>query len=281
MLKLNRPQFSAMATFAACISRVRDRTLKAKLNAVTHAIRVASDEYVAAAQAQKLDQIARNSLVDGTVTIEEMEAVYKGRMANEKAPGRAIYDDIFAAAKGRCPLCAHREVKTLDHHLPKAYYPALAVAPVNLVPACRDCNYSKKAKFPLVLEDVSIHPYFDNVADERWLFADVVEVTPAAICFRVVPPTSWDTLLSERLKRHFHSFELSALYGSQAAEELVSIRQQLIALQASGGAGPVRAYLKERTQSCIAGRLNGWRGAAYEAWSDSDWFCNGGFVAIG
>lgn len=96
MLKLDRPQFSAEGTFAACISRVRRPVLKAKLTAATQAIRDASDAYVAAAEAQALDQIARNPFVNGTVTTAEMEAVYTGRMAKQNAPGRAIYDDIFA-----------------------------------------------------------------------------------------------------------------------------------------------------------------------------------------
>ena len=281
MLKLDRPTYSAEATFVACISRVRVSALKAKLTAATQAVRDASDAYVTAAEVQALDQIVRDPLVNGTVTTAEMEAVYTFRMAKQSGPGRAIYDDIFAAAKGRCPLCAHRTVTTLDHHLPKAYYPALAVAPVNLVPSCSDCNKAKLASVPHAPEDVSIHPYFDDVADERWLYADVVEVAPASMRFRVATSATWDPLLAERVKRHFRGLKLSSLYGSEAAEELFDIRHLLIGLQASGGADHVRAYLEEHAESCLAGRLNGWRGAAYEAWAESDWFCNGGFGVVG
>lgn len=281
MLKLDRPTYSAEDTFAACISRVRSPALEAKLIAATQAVVDASDAYVAAAEVQTLDQIAREPLVNGVVTTAEMEAVYTDRMAKQNAPGRAIYDDIFAAAKGRCPLCAHRTVTTLDHHLPKAHYPALAVVPANLVPSCSDCNKAKLASIPHAPEDVSIHPYFDDVADERWLFAEVVEVAPASLRFRVEPSATWDAVLAERVRRHFRGLKLSALYGSEAAEELLNIRHLLIGLQASGGADHVREYLEEHAESCLAGRLNGWRGTAYEAWAESDWFCNGGFVAIG
>lgn len=281
MLKLNRPPYSAEETFAACVSRVRVPALKAKLTAATQAIRDASDAYVAAAEAQALDQIVRNPLVNDTVTTDEMEAVYTSRMAKQKGPGRVIYDEIFAAAKGRCPLCAHRTVTTLDHHLPKAHYPALAVAPVNLVPACSDCNKAKLESFPLAPEDVSLHPYFDDIADERWLYADIVKVAPAAMRFRVQPSAAWDPLLAERVKRHFRGLKLSSLFGAEAAEELLSIRHLLNAHQASGGADHVRAFLEEYAESCLAGRLNGWRGAAYESWAESDWFCEGGFAAVG
>ena len=281
MLKLEPPRYSAEETFTACISRVRRAALKAKLTAATQAIRDASDAYEAAAEAQALDQIARDILVNGTVTTAEMEAVYTGRMAKQNAPGRAIYDDILAAAKGRCPLCAHRAVTTLDHHLPKSHYPALAVAPVNLVPSCSDCNKAKLASVPHAPEEVSLHPYFDDIADERWLFAKVVEVAPASMPFRVEPLVTWGALLAERVKRHFRVLKLPSLYGSEAAEELLNIRHLLIGLQANGGAPQVRSYLQERAKSCLAGRLNGWRGATYEAWAESEWFCQGGFADVG
>jgi len=74
---------------------------------------------------------------------------------------------------------------------------------------------------------------------------------------------------------------LSALYGSEAAEELLNIRHVLTSLQASGGEDFVRAYLEEHAESCLDGRLNGWRGAAYQAWAVSDWFCEGGFRPVG
>ena len=281
MLKLDRPAYSAKDAFAACISRVRVSALKTRLTAATQAIIDASDAYEVAGGTQALHQIVREPLVNSSVTTAEMEAVYTSRMAKQTGPGRVVYDDIFAAAKGRCPFCAHRTVTTLDHHLPKAHYPALAIAPLNLVPSCSDCNKAKLARFPHAAEDVSLHPYFDDVGDERWLFAEVVEVAPATLRFRIEPPVTLDPLLAERLRRHFRGLNLSALYGSEAAEELLNIRHLLTSLQASGGKKFVRAYLEEHAESCLDGRLNGWRGAAYQAWAMSDWFCEGGFRPVG
>jgi hypothetical protein len=279
MLKLSRPPYTAEETFVACVNRVRDPALRAKLLSVTQMIVDASDAYEAAAEANTLDQTPKSPTLGGRVTAEELQAVYTQRMAKQNAPGRPIYDDIFAAAKGRCPLCAHRTVTTLDHHLPKAYYPALAVTPLNLVPSCSDCNKTKLATVPHTPEDVSIHPYFDDVDTERWLHADVVKVAPAAIRFRVEAPAAWDALLIKRVRRHFRELKLSALYSTEAAEELVNIRHQLVAIHESVGSDEVRSYLDEHAQSCLLGRLNGWRGATYEAWAASDWFCDGGFNA--
>ena len=281
MLKLDRPAYSAADAFASCISRVRLPVLKARLTAATQTVLDASDAYEVAGDAQALHQIVREPLVNGNVTTAEMEAVHTNRMVKQTGPGRVIYDGIFAAAKGRCPLCAHRTVTTLDHHLPKALHPALAVTPLNLVPSCSDCNKAKLARIPHAAEDVSIHPYFDEVGHDRWLFAEVIEAAPASLRFRAEPPATLDALLAERLRRHFRGLNLSALYGSEAAEELLNIRYLLSSLQASGGGDFVRDYLVEHAESCLAGRLNGRRGAAYEAWAASEWFCEGGFSAVG
>lgn len=203
-------------------------------------------------------------------------------MAKKGSPGRDIYDELISApAQGRCPLCGHRLVTTLDHHLPKVHYPALAVAPLNLVPSCGDCNKAKLASIPRNAEDVSLHPYFDDIDDERWLRADVDETRPAALAFRVEAPGAWGDLLRIRVLNHFRAFGVPELYATQAAEELLNIRHQLAELYRVAGAVGVRLQLQDRALSCGQARRNGWRTAAYEAWTASEWFCNGGFAHPG
>jgi hypothetical protein len=138
MWSLARPARTARETYAVCISKVRDVALKRRLEDVTQEIVDASAAFEAAAAGQTLHRIAHDVTVGGDVTREDMEAVYIQRMAKKGSPGRDIYDELISApAQGRCPLCGHRLVTTLDHHLPKAHYPALAVAPLNLVPSLR------------------------------------------------------------------------------------------------------------------------------------------------
>ena len=283
MWSLTRPARTARETYVACISRVRDPALKTRLEGVTQAIVDASAAFKAAAARQDLHRIARDVTVGGTVTRDEMEAVYTQRMAKKGSPGRDTYDELISApSQGRCPLCGGRLVTTLDHHLPKALYPALAVAPLNLVPSCGDCNKAKLALVPRNAADVSLHPYFDHIDDERWLRADVDETRPAALVFRVEAPGGmWGDLMQRRVRNHFGTFGLAELYATLAAEELLNIRHQLTDLYATAGVDGVRSQLQDRALSCGQARRNGWRTAAYEAWSASEWFCNGGFAYPG
>ena len=281
MWTLDRPAHTARATYRACISRVRDPVLRARLEAATQTIVDASAVFDDAASRHVLHEIVRQAVVAPDVTTEEMEKVYTQRMAREGAPGRGVYDDIFGSApQGRCPLCAQRLVATLDHHLPKAHYPALSVAPLNLVPSCMDCNKLKLHAFPQTAEQVPLHPYYDDLGQDRWLLASVVETCPAAVRFRITRPAGWDDVLTARVRNHFQTLNLAMLYAAEAAEELVNIRHQLIDIHDTGGREEVRNELANRALSCATGRPNGWRCATYRAWTESDWFCDGGFALV-
>jgi hypothetical protein len=199
-------------------------------------------------------------------------------MVAKKSPGRDVYDKLMSLAYyGKCPLCGQRDVSTLDHYLPKAHYPALAVAPLNLVPACKDCNKAKLASLPASAEEEMLHPYFDDIDGDRWLYADVVEGAPAALRFRVDGPDDWDDILVARVTLHFETLGLGPLYAAQGADELLNIRHQLQTIFNAGGEQLVRDELLTRAESSRTARLNGWRVAAYEAYAQSDWFCAGGF----
>ena len=278
MISLEKPDISAEGTFKACIDRIRNPDLRDRLAGVTPLVVIASADFDIAAQANTLHLIAAADNVGGTVSEEEMGNVYNYRMVRSGSPGRTIYDQIYTSApQGRCPLCAHRGVATLDHHLPKSRHPALAVAPLNLVPACSNCNHAKLALNPDVPEEAPLHPYYDAIDHETWLTAEVLHQQPAALHFRALPPHHWSDVLKARVLNHFKILRLASLYASEAAEELLNIRYELQQILAGAGAAAVQEHLSDRADSCRVARRNGWRTIAYTTWSNSDWFCAGGF----
>ena len=108
--------------------------------------------------------------------------------------------------------------------------------------------------------------------------ATVIELRPTALRFQVRRSGTWDDTLFARVNNHFRTLGLAALFASEAAEELLHIRHQLEILYDADPENGVRAELERRAASCAAARSNGWRSAAYRAWSESDWFCAGGFL---
>ena len=260
---------------------MRNLSLKARLVSVAPDVIQASRTFEDLANQVRLYEFVREDVIGGEVTTSEMEAVYTQRMVPKNAPGREIYDRLMSLARsGKCPLCAQRDASTLDHHLPKAHYPVLAVTPLNLVPSCKDCNKAKLASLPTNAYEETLHPYFDDIDGDRWLFASVHTTAPASLEFVVNPPVHWDAVLVARMRLHFETFGLCDLYAAQGADELLNIRHQLRIIHGTGGAETVRSELVARAESARALRVNGWRVAAFEAFAESDWFCDGGFTAV-
>ncbi|MBN2377006.1 MAG: hypothetical protein JXD22_11425 [Sedimentisphaerales bacterium] len=76
----------------------------------------------------------------------------------------------------------------------------------------------------------TLHPYYDDVTNEQWLYAEVIETTPAAMRFHVSTPDGLDNILAKRIEHHFKTLKLDKLYRSQAAVELASIRVHITGL---------------------------------------------------
>jgi len=281
MWPLASPPRLVGSVLTTCISNIADPADKAAYEDAAPLLLAAEDQFRVAAQNNSLYQFPATTMV-GTRTVKQMGWLYTRKMADPKAPGRAIYDEIrMAAPNGRCPLCGRGVVYTLDHHLPKAHYPDLALTPINLVPACQDCNKNKSNALPATAAEETLHPYFDNVEGDIWLHARVIEVAPAAVLYSVVPPAIWSPTLAMRVRNHFKIYRLRSLYASLAAEEVSNIRTLLAGPHARAGPQGVREYLTSVSASHRETRQNTWQAAAYSAMASSDWFCAGGFALRG
>lgn len=274
MFSVPPPRYSSEVSYAKCVGGVMDHGLQARLEAASPTVASSDAAYRAAAAICDFGTLGVVDFVMPGVSDEEMSNLYARKMVAKRSPGRVIYDVIrMASAGGKCPSCGHRDVTTLDHYLPKARYPALAVNPCNLVPACSDCNKLKAA-----LVDETLHPYYDFVDDVQWLRARVLENTPVAIDFEVVPSDEWPPSFAKRVASHFDLMGLKQLYAAQAARHLSGIRRLLGELHETHGAAGVQTYLTQAARSwCTGTGLNSWETALYEALASDGWFCAGGF----
>ena len=275
MRRLPMPPFSAREALDLCIQSIRDTDLKLRLGHAATAMDAAETEYVRHGNESTLHLVICTQDVS-SVSASEMGRVYAGTFVKSSRT-RHIYDAIKSAPENDiCPLCGQRTVSTLDHYLPQSTHSALVVTSANLVPACWECNWIKLAREAANAEEQTLHPYFDKVDADRWLFAEVRQTAPAALHFSAIPPDAWPAVIRQRVVSHFQTFELSKLYASHAAVELGNIRFGLEQL-AAVGATKIAEHLATRADSCAAANPNSWQRATYQALADSEWFCGGGF----
>lgn len=216
------------------------------------------------------------------ITASEIKKVYKDKFVSKGEGGRPYYDRLMSMPRfGKCPFCGIRDVSTLDHYLPKSKYPALSITLINLVPACSDCNQRCKKQFiPKSSEEEILHPYFDNVENEIWLEAEVVEVLPIAFRFSVKNPDEWDDLKRKRVIHHFSFFKLDQLYSIKAAEEFIGCQGEYLNIFKIGGIQELKEGLVRRKDSYEKINLNSYQSAMYRALVNSEWFYDTGLIEL-
>lgn len=281
MKRLPLPKYDAKEAVELCATGITiPERSKALLDALS-TIEAGEEAYKKLGLVGDLFQIPSTDDVTPELNGKLMGVIYKSHFARIGAPTRGIYDAIRLAPKyGLCPLCGQRSVGSVDHYLPQSLHPIFNLTPANLVPSCMDCNKAKLALVALTAEQQTLHPYFDDLGDERWLVADIQEATPPAIKYRVRPPAGWTPVLAERVKYHYKVMGLGVLYAAQAASELADISHALVKLGNSSGSVAVRSHLYDEFTSRQARDINSWKTALYEGLCVSNWFCTEGYRVV-
>ncbi|MFC9998797.1 hypothetical protein [Nocardia sp. NPDC127526] len=275
MWSVTPPPHEAEAVFRRCIGRGRDHV---RLLRAAPEVAAAAQRYESAATAGQLHTLRPAEFTSAHMTDKELQNTYNNRMVRRSSPGRPVYTQIRQSAPDQiCPLCGHRPVASLDHALPKKHFPLLAVAPANLVPCCADCNHTKSEAIPSNPGEVYLHPYFDDVDDDIWLVADIIESAPAAAVFGVSSPTHWNPDLAARVKFHFKSLGLANLYTAQAGSEIRALAYVSAGAHYRDGPDGVREVLADYRDGRRRLHQNTWQAALFQALLSSDWYCDGGF----
>lgn len=278
MRTLPTPSLDPSAVFDLALSSVSDLSSVTRLTAAKPAIISAITSYETACSTRAWFTLPVQRDVGGALN-KDCKALYKEGMSAAGGYARSIYTDLRKAAKNNtCPLCGVNTVSSLDHYLPQSRYASFVVLPINLVPACADCNKFKLAKVPKALQDQTLHPYYDDFTGDRWLTAELEQADPPALTFKVGSPAHWTSDQLNRANKHLATFKLAELYSSNAANELVNMQGSLSEIADAGGPDDVREELQSRYRSYARVHLNSWQSAMYECLAASHWFCNEGYA---
>jgi len=203
---------------------------------------------------------------------EDLVWFYDQRLV-DSAPGRKLYDKILKLSGGICPMCGITDASTLDHCLPKSRFPKLAITPLNLSAACRDCNMEKNA----AVGAGNLSPYFDDwVATTQWLVASIADTShPEIMSFAVARPAAWSNAEYDSVATFFEDAKLNRRYGVQGVNEYQNYCDGFHEDFVRGGIEEVKRVLDSRFRGTSKQRLNGWQAATYRAWLDAadsiDW----------
>ena len=277
MLSIDCPDDDAGTVFEASANRTRSGALRMALLDQRPHVEARAALYLGHGEAGTLYQLAPVAPdgVDGA----QLGGVYDRVLV--RGGERALYNRLRGSARfGRCPLCAQRDAKTLDHCLSKGEYPELAVFPANLTPACFECNHAKRTYRALVADEQLFHPYFDNWGAYRLLLAEIEVGARVTSRFSIRAPAHADDEIVARARAHFELLDLAKLYEEHASVELVERKDMFRRTFEADGAQGLRDDLAHESRSRRRFNRNGWQAALYRALSRSEDFCAGGFEQI-
>lgn len=264
--------------YSDCVGSLSDAVLSAKFTAAALAVEEAYELYTQRAAIGELHQFQAaawgndGQIVLANLTKKDFVDLYDGQMSNDKGGGRSHYDQLRMTELGICPLCGFGHVSTLDHFAAKARYPVFSVLPINLVPACTDCN-KKMGAGVIGVETSMPHPYFEEarIETETWLLCDVQNTNPVTVTYRVEPPTDWSEGLCRRMRHHFSELELADRYAVQAGSHLANVKDFLADLTPAD----LQTFIGRRVNNFP--RPNEWEAALYAGLFRSQWFMHYGY----
>ncbi|QXP71037.1 hypothetical protein H0I29_02780 [Polaribacter sp. R2A056_3_33] len=279
MKKIVKPNFSVADVLIECIDNLQNENLKQELIDSTNQFTSAESDFESKVITNTLHQIQQNIEISNTINSSVLKGIYTDRMVNKTNKGRVFYNSIFISAPyGKCPFCSVKQVRTLDHYLPKSKYPILSITPNNLVPSCSDCNKDKLVDSPTSSEEETLHPYFDDIENFDWLKAKILTLNPIKFEYYVSPPNEWSDLLKTRLTNHFSAYLLNDLYSIHAIEEFENIKLQLTKLYQNLGVNQLKEHILDCYISRYSVNKNSWQTAFYNCLYENEDFCNGSFI---
>jgi hypothetical protein len=145
------------------------------------------------------------------------DALHSAYNQIQKGQRLASLRNKLLSAVMECPLCGSGDATTLDHHLPKDDYRALAIYPRNLVPTCQPCNRAKGTLAALAGQGM-IHAYFQALPPVNFLKADVAYAAGSLNVVFSVDPVGLPQPLADRL-----TFQLDRMKLTERHPDAINI----------------------------------------------------------
>lgn len=262
----NKPTMLIENVFDDCVMSYRDPNVQIHYNSVRTLVISSS----IALDVNFTNQNAHSMLQQTTigtipVTKDDMSKLYDDKLV-KSAKGKPYYNALkLLADNDICPNCGVRQVKTLDHFMPKSIYPQFAITPINLYPCCRDCNTEKQNPIYTSYANTLINPYYDDYNLFEWLSADLHTTSPELIFkFCVNPPLSWTTIDINKVKNHCNTFKLFDLFAYEAIKEFTNIKNFITDFKKNHNLNGLRKYFHDMYLSNRNNDLNGYKTAMYK-----------------
>lgn len=273
MRALNPPAIDYRALYRKAISQTQRNADRAVLAGLEDRMVAAGVDYDATMQAQGPHAVIQIALTAAEESLAG--ALYAKRIVATNGICRSTYDDLRVSTSS-CPFCLDGEIYEIDHFLPQAHHHDVVMYPGNLVPICHPCNHIKLEMLPVDARHSLLHPYFDRLPAQPWLFAEIDRKADGPVLnFRVQLDEGQHGNIAPRLKYHFATLRLDSRMRVRSAKVLIELQADVEQYLAGLGVDGLKAHFASEAAKHFARHGNTLEAAAYRAASTNDAFCAG------
>lgn len=133
----------------------------------------------------------------------------------------------------RCPYCFLSDCKSLDHYLPKEFYPNYSFYINNLIPTCLNCNTIKGKDYPMFGFDRYINPYYDDLlkggGGEPPVYISLIDSEP--FDYEILVSDYLSESLKESIEYHFIGLDLKKRLARVIYIELKKMEDEITQLK--------------------------------------------------
>jgi hypothetical protein len=270
---INPPAIDYRALYKKAITQTQGNADKAVLAGLEDRMVAAGVAYDATIQAHgphMIVQIPLTAREDALVRV-----LYEKRIVAKSGACRSTYDDIYVSTAS-CPFCLDGEIYEVDHFLPQAHHHDVVMYPGNLVPICHACNHIKLELRPVDARRSLLHPYFDRLPAQPWLFAQLNRKADGPVLnYWVHLNEAQHGNIAPRLEYHFATLQLDRRMRVRSAKVLVELQADVEGYLADLGADGLKAHFASEAAKHYNRHGNTLEAAAYRAASVNDAFCAG------
>ena len=157
-----------------------------------------------------------------------------------------VYDN---RVKKTCQYCTINTANTLDHIIPKEEYSEFAVNPLNLVPACSECNGYKGEYWRDGGRRLFLNLYTDILPDEQYLFVnfifdtDVIETK-----FNLDNRNGIDIHLFNLISSHFSRMHLLSRFSIKSSDIISELTNLIISSKPKLGEEDIKEIILKKVQ---------------------------------
>ena len=274
MIKIDHPDFDLKSVLDACLnSDARSDSINIYIPKLRPYIESSGIFYEQSAQVNNFHILPIYSFLCHSFfnneDIDFLEKLYSYRL-QVKPDGRYFYKQLTDEISDFCPYCNHGDVSQVDHFIPQTKFCIWNINPSNLVPICANCNKTKDDIYGTSEETNLLHPYYDNLNRDQWLFAQVSPNTSRhkyKVIYNCLPSTSsYNAIETARLQNYFQKLKLAERFTRIARSQSRDITNKVNLVLAKKTDIARRNYLRRIvTDKTNDYGLNHWSVALYQS----------------